>query len=116
MDACTVTAFDVITAFAVPNSNYSLRSRPFLAARQVTLPSQSPSLLRIGEILFKPNLFGVDGCQSKQFPQPCQCRFSVQKPGPQTPTGGKCNPLNYWFLVNARLELVLFFHRIMHRP
>ena len=29
MDACTVTASDAITAFAVPNPNYSSQSRRF---------------------------------------------------------------------------------------
>ena len=64
VDACTVTAFDVITAFAVPNSNFSLRSGRFSGARQVALPSKSLSLLRIGKILFKPNLFSRRRVQS----------------------------------------------------
>ena len=54
MDACTVTALDAITAFAVPNPNGSSQTQSVfsgLDARQVTLPSGSPSLLRIGKVL-----------------------------------------------------------------
>jgi hypothetical protein len=39
VDACTVTALDAITAFAVPNPNYSSRSRRFF---QVRMPVESP--------------------------------------------------------------------------
>jgi hypothetical protein len=51
VDACTVAALDAITAFAVPNPNCSSQSQSIfsgLVARQVTLPSGSPSLLRTG--------------------------------------------------------------------
>jgi len=51
VEACTVTAPDVITAFAVPNPNCSSQSQSVfsgLAARQVALPNLSPNLLRIG--------------------------------------------------------------------
>jgi hypothetical protein len=51
VEACTVTAPDVITAFAVPNPNCSSQSQSVfsgLAALQVTLPSLSPNLLLIG--------------------------------------------------------------------
>jgi hypothetical protein len=51
MEACTVTAPDVITTFAVPNPNCSSQSQSVfsgLAALQVALPSLSPNLLRIG--------------------------------------------------------------------
>src|SRR6266516_7456265 len=49
VDACTITALDVITAFAVPNPNGSSQSPSVfsgLVALQVALPSGSPSLLR----------------------------------------------------------------------
>ncbi len=39
MEACTVTALDAITAFAVPNPNYSSQSRRFF---QVWLPVGLP--------------------------------------------------------------------------
>ena len=51
LEACTITAPDVITAFAVPNPNCSSQSQSVfsgLAALQVALPSLSPNLLRIG--------------------------------------------------------------------
>ena len=51
VDTCTVTALDVITAFAVPNPNCSSQNQSVfsgLVALQVTLPSRSPSLLRTG--------------------------------------------------------------------
>ena len=63
MDACTVTALDAITAFAVPNPNASSQTPSVfsgLDARPVALPSQSPSLLRFGKVLFKPSLSAVD--------------------------------------------------------
>ena len=52
MDTCTVAALDVITAFAVPNPNCSSQSQSVfsgLVALQVTLSSESLSLLRIGK-------------------------------------------------------------------
>ncbi len=39
METCTVTALDAITAFAVPNPNFSSQSRRFF---QVWLPAGSP--------------------------------------------------------------------------
>jgi hypothetical protein len=35
VDACTVTAFDAITAFAVPNPNFSSQSRRFFQVRML---------------------------------------------------------------------------------
>ena len=64
MDACTVTALDGITAFAVPNPNGPSQTQSVfsgLAARPVALPSESLSLLRFGKVLFKPSLSAVDG-------------------------------------------------------
>ena len=64
VDACTVTALDVITAFAVPNPNCSSQSQSVfsgLVALQVALPSGSLSLLRIGNVLISPTLSAVDG-------------------------------------------------------
>jgi hypothetical protein len=57
MEACTITASDVITAFAVPNPNCSSQSQSVfsgLAAQQVPLLSQSPNLLWVGQVLFEP--------------------------------------------------------------
>jgi len=49
--------FDVITAFAVPDSNFPLRGRLFSDVQQVTLLLKSLGLFQLGEILFKPNFF-----------------------------------------------------------
>jgi hypothetical protein len=52
VDTCTVTALDVITAFAVPNPNHSSQSQSVfsgLAALKVTLSGRSLSLLRTGK-------------------------------------------------------------------
>src|SRR5437762_13833278 len=52
VEACTVTALDAITAFAVPNPNCSSQSQSVfsgLVALQVALPSRSLSLLRTGK-------------------------------------------------------------------
>ena len=76
VDACTVTALDAITAFAVPNPNCSSQSQSVfsgLVALRVTSFSRSLSLLRTGKILFKPTLSAVDECQLKQLLQRCQC-------------------------------------------
>jgi hypothetical protein len=54
MDACTVTALDAITAFAVPNPNCPLAEPSVfsgLAALQVSPPSRPLSLLRTGKML-----------------------------------------------------------------
>ena len=78
MDACTVAALDVITAFAVPNPNCSSQSQSDfsgLVALQVAPASRSLSLLRTGKILFKPTLSAVDGSQVKRSLHQCQCNF-----------------------------------------
>jgi len=79
VDACTVTALDAITAFAVPNPNCSSQSQSVfsgLVAHQVALVSRSPSLLRTGKVLIKPTLSAVDVGQLKQLPHRCQCFFA----------------------------------------
>ncbi len=68
MEACTVTALDAITAFAVPNPNCSSQSQSDfsgLVALQVALVSGSLSLLRTGKVLIKPTLSAVDVCKVK---------------------------------------------------
>ena len=68
MDACTVTALDAITAFAVPNPNRSSQSQSVfsgLVALRVASVSRSPSLLRTGKVLIKPTLSAVDVCKVK---------------------------------------------------
>ncbi len=68
VDACTVTALDAITAFAVPNPNCPSQEQSVfsgLAANQVALTSRSLSLLRTGKVLIKPTLSAVDVCKLK---------------------------------------------------
>jgi hypothetical protein len=79
VEACTVTALDAITAFAVPNPNCSSQSQSVfsgLVALQVALVSRSLSLLRTGKVLIKPTLSAVDVCQLKQLLHRCQCFFA----------------------------------------
>jgi hypothetical protein len=81
VDACTVTALDAITAFAVSNPNCSSQSQSVfsgLTARPVALSSGSLSLLQISNVLFSPTLSAVDGRQLKYLRMKCQRRFSVQ--------------------------------------
>jgi hypothetical protein len=68
VEACTITALDVITAFAVPNPNCSSQSQSVfsgLVALRVAPVSRSPSLLRTGKVLIKPTLSAVDVCKLK---------------------------------------------------
>jgi hypothetical protein len=70
VEACTVTALDAITAFAVPNPNCSSQSQSVfsgLVANQVALVSRSLSLLRTGKVLIKPTLSAVDVSHVKQL-------------------------------------------------
>jgi len=78
VDACTVTALDAITAFAVPNPNCSSQSQSVfsgLVALRVAPVSRSPSLLRAGKVLIKPTLSAVDVSHVKQLLHRCQCFF-----------------------------------------
>ncbi len=68
VDACTVTALDATTAFAVPNPNCPSQEQSVfsgLVGNQVALASRSPSLLRTGKVLIKPTLSAVDVCKVK---------------------------------------------------
>jgi hypothetical protein len=79
VDACTVTALDVITAFAVPNLNCSSQSQSIfsgLAALRVASFRLSLSLLRIGKVLFSPTLSTIDEGHIKVLLHSCQRRFS----------------------------------------
>ncbi len=81
MDACTVTALDAITAFAVPNPNYSSQSRRFF---RVWMPVELPlradhsAYFGLAKVLIKPTLSAVDACHPKYLLQSCQRLFSVQ--------------------------------------
>jgi hypothetical protein len=80
VEACTITAPDVITAFAVPNPDHSSQSCRFF---RVWLPSKLPAgpitqPTSDWLILFEPILSIVDGANVKRTANGCQCRFSVQ--------------------------------------
>ena len=80
MDACTITAPDVITAFAVPNPNHSSQSCRFF---QVWRPAGRPAKPITQStsdwlILIEPTLSIVDIAEVKLLADRCQCRFSVQ--------------------------------------
>ena len=80
MDACTVTALDAITAFAIPNPGSPSQSQPVfsgLVALQVALLSGSLSLLRTDKF-YSSILSAVDVEQTKQLPQRCQCNFQCE--------------------------------------
>jgi hypothetical protein len=81
VEACTITAPDVITAFAVPNPNHSSQSCRFF---QVWRPTGYPTGLITQStsdwlMLFEPTLSIVDSEETKGSVDECQCRFSVQK-------------------------------------
>ena len=80
MEACTVTALDAITAFAVPSPNFSSQSRRFFQVwMPVELPVRADHSAYFGLANFiKPTLSAVDACHPKHLVQGCQCRFSVQ--------------------------------------
>ena len=82
MDACTVTTLDVITAFAVPNLNCPSQDQSIfsgLAASRVAPLDLSPSLLRIGNVLFSPTLSTVDACDIKILLHACQRSFQENR-------------------------------------
>jgi len=81
VEACTVTALDAITAFAVPNPNFSSQSRRFFQVRmpvELPLRANHSAYFGLAKFYFKPTLSAVDASHPKQFLQSCQCRFSVQ--------------------------------------
>jgi hypothetical protein len=81
VDACTVTALDAITAFAVPNPNYSSQiSRFFQVRMPVELPLRAnhPAYFGLAKFYFSQPYSAIDECHPKYLFQSCQCRFSVQ--------------------------------------
>jgi hypothetical protein len=69
VDACTVAALDVITAFAVPNLNCPSQAQSIfsgLVALQVALTSRSLSLLRTDKFYFV-NPFSRRRTKTKQL-------------------------------------------------
>jgi hypothetical protein len=89
VEACTVTAPDAITAFAVPNPNCPSQSRRFF---QVWLPFRSPvqayrpAYFGLAN-LNSPTLSAIDERETKVCAPHCQCPFLVQlwKSAPDLP-------------------------------
>jgi hypothetical protein len=81
VEACTVTALDAITVFAVPNPNCPSQSRRFFQVWLLFgLPRRADHSAYFGpaKVLIKPTLSAVDACHPKHLLQSCQCRISVQ--------------------------------------
>ena len=102
VDTCTITALDVITAFAVPNPNGSSQSPSVfsgLVALQVAPLSRLPSLLRSDKILFKPILSAVDRVNLNSCFIVVNAAFQCKVESSRR-VDEKCNHLNYQYLVN----------------
>jgi hypothetical protein len=97
VDACTVTALDAITAFAVPNPNCPSQSRRFF---QVWLLFGSPrranhsAYFGLAKFYFGEPFSAVDGSHPNHFLASCQCRFSVQALNLKNAFIGSCNLLS----------------------
>jgi len=80
VESCTITAFDVITAFAVLTPAAPRRAAGFFGSgRPPGYPGQRITQLTSDWlILFEPTLSAVDARKSKCFRRKCQRRFSVQ--------------------------------------
>jgi hypothetical protein len=113
VEACTVTAPDAITAFAVPNPNVSSQSTSDfsgLEAQRVAPPNRSPSLLRVNSVLlcqpFRPSTRATLTDHSKKstqiFGAIAVCR-SVDNQ--------KCKSLAGRIVIHREGELGRFLHR-----
>ena len=96
MDACTVTALDAITAFAVPNPNYPSQSRRFFQVWLLFgLPRRADHSAYFGLARFiSPILSAVDGSHPRELLPSCQCPFSVQALNLKSVSTGVCNLLD----------------------
>ena len=118
MDTCTITALDVITAFAVPNPNGSSQSPSVfsgLVALQVAPLSRLPSLLRSDKILFKPILSAVDRVNLNSCFIVVNAAFQCKVESLRVPPEGM-QSLELSMLSENRIGLFLLFHRIFHNP
>jgi len=98
VETCTVTAFWCDHRFRGPKPQLLLAEPSVfsgLAARRVTLPSWSLSLLRTGKVLYKPTLSAVDGSKLRELPEDCQRPFSVQSAGYE---GSKPRNATHWII------------------
>jgi hypothetical protein len=111
VEACTVTALDAITAFAVPNPNCSSQSRRFFQVWLLFgLPRRADHSAYFGlaKVLFKPTLSAVDERHLRHLLEDCQRPFSVQSLKFTKRAHRGCNLLNCWRLVNGRLNFPHF--------
>jgi hypothetical protein len=77
-DTCTVTALDVISAFAEPDPGYPSQGSPDFsgpAAHRVAPVRGSPSLLRIGESFQLPTLSAVDNVKIRRASKWVNARY-----------------------------------------
>ena len=84
VEACTVTALDAITAFAVPNPNCPSQSRRFFQVWLLFgLPRQADHSAYFGltKGLILPTLSAVDESKLRELLEYCQRPFSVQSSG-----------------------------------
>jgi hypothetical protein len=83
VEACTVTALDAITAFAVPNPNCPSQSRRFFQVWLLFgLPRRADHSAYFGltKGLILPTLSAVDESKLRELLEYCQRPFSVQSP------------------------------------
>ena len=84
-----------------------------LVAHPVTLLSRSPSLLRIGNVLFSPTLSAIDGCHPKQLLHGChapfQCRVSAANA-----LGLRMQAIGLLTVSERVAEVFPVFHRSIH--
>jgi hypothetical protein len=82
VEACTITALDVTTAFAVPNPNGSSQSPSVFSGLVAPAGCPAEQITQLTSdwlnFNFEPTLSAVDGGQVKCSVDNCQCRFSVQ--------------------------------------
>jgi len=81
VEACTITAPDAITAFAVPNPKHSSQSCRFFRVRRPGRLATGLITQSISDwlILFEPTLSIVDNADTRSLGVHCQCRFSVHR-------------------------------------
>ncbi len=117
MEACTVTALDAITAFAVPNPNYSSQSRRFF---QVWLPVGSPrradhsAYFGLAKFYlsqpFQPSTEATIESRSKIVNALFRCNRPVALAQNAKTQPIELLPFNEW-----EINCFPFFHRSMHR-
>jgi hypothetical protein len=109
--------FDAITAFAVPNPNFSSQSRRFF---QVWSSSRSPCRadhpIYFGLANFiRTNPFDHRRAKGKLLPDHCQCPFSVQCRQSPDLHATKCNPSETRTFAGLSICLFSFFHKVLHK-